>query len=577
MSASRRAGQLALLLVILATGAAAREASLSAPRPFVSYPLEKVRPAEKPPESSKALVSLAGNESECIGIGLRNDSPQALTISGLRLRPPSGSRSACQAYLAEYYDSKRKSRWFDPPSAKGRWPDPLIPMRLANEEGADSRLCRLPGGWALPPGENRFFVLDFSLPAGSGCISEDWEAEILIDGGESARFDLRIQSFAFDLPRMPAATTACGFHQSGVNAAHAALSSEPFDAEALHRAYLGLLAEHRISVFSPLESAIPYTRTADGSIAFDWSGFDALTGAMLDGSLFPQAPPATSFRMPWSPPGLSPSEIQAYHRDMAAHMRERGWLERMFYYSVDEPLIADYPEIRERYMELKAADPGIRVMITEPYSPSLESFCDIWCPDLPYAGDSLPGLPFFYKGSGPRAEWQLHFPPVFYEWQRRTGKQTWMYVCNTAVMLDFPNLFIDVPAASHRVIPWVMRRYGFMGFLYWTLNYAYGAANDPWKDQDFLLDQGEGNLLYPGLPGRDFVDAHMPVPSLRLKLLREGLEDYEYLAMLDGAGLSAKADALARSIAPSSLAWKRGMGAYAVAREKAARMLEATL
>ena len=57
------------------------------------------------------------------------------------------------------------------------------------------------------------------------------------------------------------------------------------------------------------------------------------------------------------------------------------------------------------------------------------------------------------------------------------------------------------------------------------------------------LYNGEGNLLYPGRAvGYDGI-----APSLRLKALRDGIEDYEYLAILQRAG---KADEAERTSSP---------------------------
>ena len=44
---------------------------------------------------------------------------------------------------------------------------------------------------------------------------------------------------------------------------------------------------------------------------------------------------------------------------------------------------------------------------------------------------------------------------------------------------------------------------------------------------------GDGTLFYPGLPDLIGGSTHIPVESIRLKLIREGLEDYEYLALLE--------------------------------------------
>ncbi len=43
---------------------------------------------------------------------------------------------------------------------------------------------------------------------------------------------------------------------------------------------------------------------------------------------------------------------------------------------------------------------------------------------------------------------------------------------------------------------------------------------------------GDGTLFYPGMPARIGGKSDIPVESIRLKLIREGLEDYEYFLLL---------------------------------------------
>ena len=52
-------------------------------------------------------------------------------------------------------------------------------------------------------------------------------------------------------------------------------------------------------------------------------------------------------------------------------------------------------------------------------------------------------------------------------------------------------------------------------------------------------------MFYPGRPDIIGGTTHIPIESIRLKLIREGLEDYEYLVMLTKlAGQKAVADAV---------------------------------
>jgi hypothetical protein len=82
------------------------------------------------------------------------------------------------------------------------------------------------------------------------------------------------------------------------------------------------------------------------------------------------------------------------------------------------------------------------------------------------------------------------------------------------------------------------------GLLYWQNDLW---TKDPWHDvQTYAADgrdyPGEGMLLYPGTE----VGIVGIVPSMRLKWLRDGVEDYEYVQILKGLGRRDLALKLAR-------------------------------
>ena len=74
------------------------------------------------------------------------------------------------------------------------------------------------------------------------------------------------------------------------------------------------------------------------------------------------------------------------------------------------------------------------------------------------------------------------------------------------------------------------------GMSYWR------AVEDPWTDpwtygRPDRVYNGEGTLVYPGrAAGYEGI-----APSLRLKALRDSVEDYEYLSILERSGLAAEA------------------------------------
>jgi hypothetical protein len=91
---------------------------------------------------------------------------------------------------------------------------------------------------------------------------------------------------------------------------------------------------------------------------------------------------------------------------------------------------------------------------------------------------------------------------------------------------------------------------GVEGELYFDTVAAYNEG-DPWTGVFAFGGNGDGTFFYPGLPRKLGGTAHFPVESLRLKTLRDGLEDYEYLVQLAGAGEEKLARALVRRLVRS--------------------------
>jgi len=70
-------------------------------------------------------------------------------------------------------------------------------------------------------------------------------------------------------------------------------------------------------------------------------------------------------------------------------------------------------------------------------------------------------------------------------------------------------------------------KYGVTGYLHWGLNYWHGDAlsdlEPDWGGGSYL-PPGDSHIVYPGSRG--------PLSSIRFEALRDGVEDYELLKML---------------------------------------------
>ena len=104
--------------------------------------------------------------------------------------------------------------------------------------------------------------------------------------------------------------------------------------------------------------------------------------------------------------------------------------------------------------------------------------------------------------------------------RERKDKSIWMYV--SSKIRPFPSLNIDVPSIEARILGWICFKNKVEGLLYWCVNWW---PKNPFEGADtYKYQNGNGFLYYPG----DKI-----LSSLRVKLLREGLEDYEYLYMFE--------------------------------------------
>ena len=117
------------------------------------------------------------------------------------------------------------------------------------------------------------------------------------------------------------------------------------------------------------------------------------------------------------------------------------------------------------------------------------------------------------------------------------------------------------------------------GLLYWTVD--HWANQDYWDDPYFYEGTGrfagDGTLIYP--PRTPSFDTgtgttQSGVPSMRLKWLRQGVEDFEYVQLLKQDGRGAFALEVARSVGADWHRWSRDAAAIAAARDRLGQELD---
>ncbi len=220
---------------------------------------------------------------------------------------------------------------------------------------------------------------------------------------------------------------------------------------------------------------------------WDWSDFDQQVSTYLPLGLTGHVVGLSDPRSAWA-------------REWQAHLQENGWAHLGYTYLFDEPTPDRYPLLNDVMGEVKRAAPGLMNMMTAREFPPELRYVDIWCPEA-----------YSFDPEAARAE-------------QVKGKAVWWYVA-FSTRHPYPNVWVDYPALDCRVWPWMTWKHDLDGMLYWSA--VYWFRNDPWRcAETFPGANGDGSLLYPGDDGK-------PVDSIRWECLRDGLEDYEVLALLD--------------------------------------------
>lgn len=223
--------------------------------------------------------------------------------------------------------------------------------------------------------------------------------------------------------------------------------------------------------------------------------------------------------------------MQRYLGQIERHLGEKGWLGKEYIYWFDEPDVKDYPFVREGNEMIKKHAPRLTTFLTEHVAgQDLSDVTDISCT-------------IWHKLDHEKAQ-KLN----------DRGLEYWTYLCCWPKS-PWISEFIDHDAVNLRMWIWASWKFRFKGILIWSTNYwnslsasPKGWLQNPWDEpmsfvtgygwpqgEQTIWGNGDGRFFYP--PNRDpnvTGKAHMegPVPSLRLEILRDGLEDYEYLVIL---------------------------------------------
>jgi hypothetical protein len=370
------------------------------------------------------------------------------------------------------------------------------------------------------------------------------------------RVPLRITVWDFDVPATSRLKVIYDFRE-GQNA--------PFGdtGEASRRRWYRFMAEHRIS---PGILPAPRFERKNGRITMDTTEFDGAAAVCLDElgmNVFYSPWFFYAFgwaRAPKKVLGAEPFSkeyVETYTtclRMFMAHLREKGWADKMILYISDEPHFR-HEHVREQMVKLcemiRSVEPEMPIYSsTWRYCPDWADHISVW-------------------GAGPHGS----FPVDVLQGRQAAGDTIW-FTTDGHMCTDTPYCAIE------RLLPWLCWKYGVEAYEFWGLNwYTYNPWQFGWHRFISQSDDGkrfyyvrypngDGYLAYPGTP----ISIRRPVSTIRLEQAREGVEDSEYLFLLDSLllkarrqGLATKRESRAREAAAGLVSMPNRGGRYSTA------------
>jgi hypothetical protein len=479
--------------------------------------------------SRNAAPRLGAKESPLQLFGMRNETvafqvmvradPQGAEDVGVTLSPL--GEAEISIFREDYVEIKERSHdlvWkpgsaAEPAHMTGPLPDRLVPLQ---------------GVVRVAPGENQGFWIDLWIPPEAAAGTYKGTLAVKSRGGCKVGCEIAVELEVLDrlMPEVAHARTMLWF--SGGEAAERYVDTRYFAnpgqaseeaKRALRLAHYQLAKRHRITLFAGNHQA-PNEELGD----------------LLSGRAFTEE---MGYRGPGQSKGQDVLVLHAYGGELTAE-EARTWLDYSakfrdlkdrFVYVMDEPPSEERDELNRR---VRVSKP-MPAFVTSKFDARIEA--DIFAAPA--------GL---YSRANARAS-------------AEAGKKLWIY---NGVRPFTGTFAIDDVAVSPRVNPWIQYKLGIERWFYWEATYYFdfqgkrGAVDVTREPINFTNRHGDrvngdGLLFYPG---RDFLfpesDAGIdaPLPSIRLKNWRRGIEDVEYLVMARQAGFGAEVDALLESLLP---------------------------
>lgn len=402
---------------------------------------------------------------------------------------------------------------------------------------------------SIPPHSTLFLWADVKVTEFAPAESRVVPIELLSSGQHVATLPVRLRVHPVRIPDDTTFTALADLDHRLLFAAHvlgrqAAIGgamddwlqhSQRKELDHLLSSTFRMLRDHRIVCGLPRLS--PKVRMGPaGKLEVDWSAYDITVRPLLL-----SAPSA--LRTPFWPVPLDPVRssfarpavdsdllVRVYLESVSSHFQPQGWLPNSY---------AALPwQIRPGVV---SPDPVKRLAsLAKSVAPTMTVVCDLASLDLAPLGCELCTRVDF------SSQVDIWAPPAQFLERRVPAadnrlQSTWMRPDRPPFSGSLSYL---APGTQPRVLPWQAQLLGASALHLGTIN--NWPEVHPSADPEGCLRFDEDVLLYPGTP----FGLSEPVPSLRLKLLRQGLIDVAMGAALSASGRDHIRSALVQALSP---------------------------
>jgi hypothetical protein len=537
------------IIAVLAVLAVSQPVTARAVDVWVTHSTEKIGATAAARAARPAPVSAARNEFEAFQVVVTGAASNVrATVTDLT--GSAGKIGGLRLYREALLNVTNASGL---DGATGRMPDALVPDV---DEIYGQRRNAFP--FSVPAGESRAIWVEVLVPADAqagaytGTVSVTWDG-----GGTDVPVTLTV--WPFGLPSTASLKSAFGFTWGALNVAHGVSSTAAI--ASLREVYNRFALDHRITL----------SHVDDGAWN-DLNHYASYYGPSIDGTAATRLPGAK----------MTAVELMGPITSWSPFFATKSWSDRLFQYTCDEPpLTCAWSDIPARASVARSASPAVRTLVTttiqEATSQNVLSSIDIIVPVINYledksgsqfTGDQRAKYDAWLAGSPKREIW--------------TYQSCMSHGCGGTVnfgspsagdvyFTGWPAYTVDSSAVRNRAMEWLSFKLKLTGELYYETVEEY--RNDPWNSLWAFSGNGDGTFFYPGTTARIGGTSDIPVASIRLKMMREGMEDYEYLKLLSDLGGEAEARAIATKLFPHAYETDQSADALMAARAQLAALI----